>query len=69
MKNTSQWTSVYEPLTTTSLLPTVGGPLSRSLSIMFSIIIRGNIEDQDIHISSDSYQAFRSNISSLIAGI
>ena len=35
---------------------------------MFSIIIRGSIEDEDIQISSDIYETFQSNISSVLDG-
>ena len=35
---------------------------------MFSIIIRGSIEDEDIQISSDIYETFQANISSVLDG-
>ena len=35
---------------------------------MFSIIIRGSIEDEDIQISSDIYETFQSNISAVLDG-
>ena len=35
---------------------------------MFSIIIRGSIEDEDIQISSDIYETFLANVSSVLDG-
>ena len=35
---------------------------------MFSIIIRASLEDEDIQISSDIYETFQSNISSVLDG-
>ena len=35
---------------------------------MYSIIIRGNLEDEDVQISTDAYETFYSNISSLLEG-
>ena len=49
-----------------SLLQTLSWP--GSYLDMFSIIIRGSIEDEDIQISSDIYETFQSNISSVLDG-
>ena len=49
-----------------SLLQTLDWP--GSYPDMFSIIIRGSIEDEDIQISSDIYETFQSNISSVLDG-
>ena len=43
-------------------------PLTTTGLHMFSIIIRGSIEDEDIQISSDIYDTFQSNISSVLDG-